>query len=409
MKRHCLALALVAFLAAMSVTAALPAHADEETFSMGSFWYVDYGCGIYTSCTVDAVQDGYVYSLAVWGVNCTFGEPRLYYGDYYGDSSFIQGIKWGFTYDEDESGNRVGVRFECTYKSGDLLCSPDGIPGLFAILTYQPSGVVKMLRHVTYFRLESEIPPAPTPKPTATPTPKPTTAPRPTPTPKPTATPTPKPTPEAWVDVTVSGSLADIAYFTGGMDSVSSRFELEWYLYGIDEDDPFYDVIEWADFIDGHGSYSQKLVPDTWYRAKVVYRYSDSGGVLREVVAYSDYFQAQKPPRSRYIRNLKELMAWVWDSLLEIEITYEGFTISFKQIFLFTLIAPTLIVFMFRMAGAGGFSGLYGGYGDMGDSLDRAGNREPPDVRTYGSSRPLPSPKEINQRAEEIAFGDKKK
>ena len=97
-----------------------------------------------------------------------------------------------------------------------------------------------------------------------------------------------------------------------------------------------------------------------WYRAHLVYTYYDSSGNQQTKEIYSDYFCGGDNDNSIVIWNLKSLLDWTWRELMEIEITYEGFTITFKQIFLFSLIAPTVILFVIYFIGTYSVGFMFG-------------------------------------------------
>ena len=203
------------------------------------------------------------------------------------------------------------------------------------------------------------------------------TAVTPEPTLEPTATSTPKPTPTSapvvTLDVSLDGLESDFDYYTGGCDSVSSYFEIRYFVNGSDDPDGIYDTVDRVTFVDGKGSYSYILSNGEDYQAVVSYTYLDTSGTKQTKVVYSEFFQAGGAPvgsNPKVIWNLKSLMAWVWNDLMEIPITYEGFTVTFKQIFLFSMVAPTIILFVIYLLGMHSIGFLFGHHWSISDKDD---------------------------------------
>lgn len=161
---------------------------------------------------------------------------------------------------------------------------------------------------------------------------------------------TPEAEPDVWINVNVNGLDAEITYYTGGKDSVESVFDIQWYLYGKNHPDELSETVATEKFVDGQGTYKLKMEIDEWYQATITYTYLDANGNKKIKEISTDYFQAVND-NPIVIWNLRSLVKWCWDELMEIPITYEGYTITFKQIFLFALIGPTLILFFMYLMG----------------------------------------------------------
>lgn len=57
-------------------------------------------------------------------------------------------------------------------------------------------------------------------------------------------------------------------------------------------------------------------------------------------------------PGANGIRNLKDLLYVIWNKLMNVEIHYESFKITFKQLFLFVLIVPVLLKLIISFLGS---------------------------------------------------------
>ena len=339
------------------------------------------GVRISSNYTVEVNDSGkYVYTFTFVlqsdnpnSYGCTLSDSVLWYGDE-SDGDFEEDIRICSTDNGTHSWventidgvkTLVKTTVVMSYVSEELYYDSTGVNNFVLNLRYSRGS--KNFQRYVYFDLDGLIPDAPTSTPTPTPTPTvkptPTVTPALTAKPTPTVIPTVKPEdvsePYLSVDVNVYGTNATIYYYTGGMDSVSSYLELQWFMYGKDDTDGIYDTMDRVDFVDGCGTYKGNLSNGEWYRAYLSYTYVDANGKEQTKVVYSDFFQASNNEKNIVIWNLKSLLDWIWTSLFEIPITYEGFTITFKQIFLFSLIAPTLILFFVYLIGLYGAGFLF--------------------------------------------------
>lgn len=215
-----------------------------------------------------------------------------------------------------------------------------------------------------FYRLDASPSPTvtPTPRPTATPTPRPTATPTPLPTamptPSPTVTPTPlptaTPTPSIVVNLhcSVDGLYSQSDFYTSGGTPVQSVFYLQWYPYGITEDG-VYDVLDAVEYVSGSGTHRFQLTPGDWYRGKLEYTYLDTADELHTVVVFSDYFRVDpaysgSSGNGVAFHNVRTLVLWIWNTLFDIEIHFETFTITLRQLFIFVFMVPLLLMLLFR-------------------------------------------------------------
>ncbi len=336
----------------------------------GVIWDTENGVYIDSTYRMVATDSGYEYIFTLilesdspekHGVD--LGNSILWYG-YEGDGDFEGDVRISST----DSGKHThyttlinGVEHVTkifvvmTFQSDKLYFDSSGHNNFVMNLRYYGGSTTPYYKYV-YFTLDGDIPNLePTPEPTVKPTPTPTIK----PTPEVTPDVTPEPEPVVTLNVNVNGFDSVSTYYTGGMDSVSSYFEIQWYMYGKDDPDGIYDTMDRVSFVDGRGTYKYTLTRGEWYRAMVSYTYLDSDGVEQTKEVYSDFFQGYEGGNPIVIWNLKSLLEWVWNELMELELTYEGFTISFKQLFLFALIAPTLILFIIYLVGMYGVGFIF--------------------------------------------------
>lgn len=159
----------------------------------------------------------------------------------------------------------------------------------------------------------------------------------------------PSPTPELRIDYNVNGLDIVATGYTGGMDSYQSIVSVVWCYGGKENWDIESEPMADYEYVDGSGSVSFEGDIGEWYYCQIQYWYYDDSGQLQYENLVSDVFQITSSYNP--FANLHSIMRWIWDDLFEVEITYEGYTVSFKQIFMFGLVAPLVIFFVMAALG----------------------------------------------------------
>ncbi len=180
-------------------------------------------------------------------------------------------------------------------------------------------------------------------------------------TPEPTAVPEVSPVPEPEepeVSVSIGAAYSGDEFTVSSTGTVNSSYTgtavLEIWARGSEER-----CVSATTFESGTASISfsaDRYSPYKRFYGKITYTYTDAGGNTRTVVKYTHddvvvKFQDYVPEDESKIGNLGDLLHYTWDELLELEIPFEGYSISFKAIILFIIIAMAVIVFIKRQLG----------------------------------------------------------
>ena len=109
--------------------------------------------------------------------------------------------------------------------------------------------------------------------------------------------------------------------------------------------------------INNNGSISVNVNPTYNYQYNISYTYEDEEGNQYTEEEWSDIVKPEDEELENYrenphIYNLRTLMLYVWENLMELTIPIEGFEISIKTLFIWIIIASLLVLFYRRFSGA---------------------------------------------------------
>lgn len=362
---------------------------------------------VYNSFDVKSVSDGYQYTFYFYvnGGTISTSDLRVFYGNYEdGTSDDIQ-VVYANALDDNYTATTYTDASGTVYNLYTVTCiSEEKYDVTYNTTTGKGLGfyITKSIKQnnwqagdsyyqtpVMYF---SDGDPFITPKPTPTntPTPKPTievtptitntSTPKPTievtptitntPTPKPTvevtptitntptleptveATPTPVvPNPDIYINVYVSGWNVIAEYSTGGHIPISSTITL-YQIY----DNGNKIAIDSETFISGDGSISININPTYNYQYKISYTYECEDGNQYTDEEWSEILKPEDEELDNYrenprIYNLRTLMLYIWENVMELTIPIEGFEIPIKTLFIWIIIASLLVFFYRKFSG----------------------------------------------------------
>lgn len=348
--------------------------------------HVTYGVKMSSYYTIENSSSGkYLYKFRFTmesddpsSYGCALMKSYLYYGSYDLGGEFVVDRFLGTT---DEDGELTTFEMVGTdsytyktvwtyeYESEELLYDDSEVMEIVMRVYFQGNYGATVQNLYISFTLDGEVPDlSATPTPTSTPEPTPTNTPKPTPTntpvptptntpvptptntPIPTNTPTPTPTPGPTLELNafVDDTIAVAQYYTGGCSPVKSIIE-------------FYEVVETADiltrtnsetFLSGTGTMRNTMIPGKVYRYKLTYIYQRDG------IQYEDFLWSQDLSivdqeledyrNNGKITNFRTAMICVWEQFMTLELPVEGFHISFKELFIWGMVASILLWVIYK-------------------------------------------------------------
>ncbi len=335
---------------------------------------------VYNAFDVVSVSDGYQYTFYFYVNGGEISTPYLvvYYGNYDGDlsddvkvvdASALDGNYAETTY-TDASGTVYNLytatciveeEYDITYNA----ITGEGL-GFFITKSIKQDSWQDGDRYyqtpVMYFT-DGDPFVTPTPSNTPTPTPEPddtTPTPEPddtTPTPEPTETipsPTPVIPPNIKIHAYVSGwnviAEYDIEHIDG-YTPINSTITL----YQIDDNGNKI-AIDADVLINNNGLISINVNPTYNYQYNISYTYEDEEGNQHTEEEWSDIVKPEDEELDNYrenphIYNLRTLMLYIWEEVMELTIPIEGFEISIKTLFIWIIIASLLVFFYKKFSG----------------------------------------------------------
>ncbi len=348
-------------------------------------------CSAYNSFDVKQVSDGYQYTFYFYVNGGTFAvsDLRVFYGNYADGTSDDEQVVYASALDDnynattytDASGTvynlytvtcTVEEKYDITYNTA----TGKGLGFYTTKNIKQDDWQVGDSYYQTSVMYFSDGDPfvTPTPIPTVTPSPTPTNIPTPTskpdeitPTPEPDdTTPTPEPTetipsptpiipPNINIHAYVSGWNVIAEYEIDNIDAytlINSTITL----YQIDDNGNKI-AIDADILINNNGSISININPTYNYQYNISYTYEDEDGNQYTEEEWSDIVKPEDEELDNYrehprIYNLRTLMLYVWENVMELTIPIEGFEISIKTLFIWVLIAMLLVFFYRKFSGS---------------------------------------------------------
>ena len=167
----------------------------------------------------------------------------------------------------------------------------------------------------------------------------------------PTITPTitPVPTPIVELKVSIEEGKAVANYNTSGSTIISSSIEL----YEVSTLTNVDILIDEETFFSGSGTMKHLMEPGKVYKYKLCCVYEQEDGIQYEESIWSDDITIKDKEIEDYresgkITNFRTLMLYIWENVMTLEISIEGYSVSFQQLFTYSMVAMILVGF-FRM------------------------------------------------------------
>ena len=357
-----------------------PNHVFADSWTKGNV-------AVYNSFDVKSVSDGYQYTFYFYvnGGTISTSDLRVFYGNYEdGTSDDIQ-VVYASSLDDNYTSTTYTDAFGTVYNLYTVTCiSEEEYDVTYNTTTGKGLGfyTIKSIKQdswqagdsyyqtpVMYFT-DGDPFVTPTPTNTPTPTPKPTETiptPEPTetiPTPEPTEiTPTPEPTETIPTPTPVIPPDIDINAYVSGWNVIAEYNIINGYipisatitLYQIDNNGNKI-AIDSDILISNNGSITININPTYNYQYKISYTYECEDGNQYTDEEWSDILKPEDEELDNYrenprIYNLRTLMLYIWENVMELTIPIEGFEIPIKTLFIWIIIASLLVFFYRKFSG----------------------------------------------------------
>ena len=281
-----------------------------ETIQLGEDGIYEF---LYTIVTGEE-NTTYQFHFTASGYPINEDETSVFYLDSSGESHFVMKITTE-QYDTDEE----GVWLQSTQK-GSITLPKDADIQSFIVQYYAQYPSTDWVRYEVLGTLQESI--------------------------IPTITVTPIPTPSIELKISIEEGKAVANYNTSGSTIISSSIEL----YEVSTLTNVDILIDEETFFSGSGTMKHLMEPGKVYKYKLCCVYEQEDGIQYEESIWSDDITIKDKEIEDYresgkITNFRTLMLYIWENVMTLELTIEGYTVTFQQLFVFSVVAVLVVGF----------------------------------------------------------------